>query len=97
LLLLGGSIGGVVLGATPSLVPTIVVALLIPFTFQLPPVQGLILLGAAYSAIVAGGAVCAILLKIPGAPANIATALDVHAMAAKGEGVCCRSPFWPPV
>lgn len=86
MLLLGGTIGGLVLGATPGLSPTMAVALLIPFTFQLPPVQGLILLGAAYTATVAGGAVSAILLKIPGAPANIATALDGHAMALKGEG-----------
>ena len=62
------------------------VALLIPFTFQLEAAQGLILLGAAYTSTVAGGAVSAILLKIPGAPANIATTLDGHTMAQKGEG-----------
>ena len=84
-LLVGGTIGGLILGATPGLSPTMAVALLIPFTFQLQPVQGLILLGAAYTSTVAGGAVSAILLKIPGAPANIATALDGHAMARRGE------------
>ena len=61
------------------------VALLIPFTFHLPPAQGLMLLGAAYTSTVAGGAVSAILLKIPGAPANIATALDGYAMAQRGQ------------
>jgi putative tricarboxylic transport membrane protein len=86
MLLLGGTIGGLILGATPGLSPTMAVALLIPFTFQLSPTQGLILLGAAYTSTVAGGAVSAILLKIPGAPANIATALDGHEMAKKGEG-----------
>jgi len=86
LLLLGGTVGGLILGATPGLSPTMAVALLIPFTFQLAPTQGLILLGAAYTATVAGGAVSAILLKIPGAPANIATALDGHEMARRGEG-----------
>ncbi|MEO0913080.1 MAG: tripartite tricarboxylate transporter permease, partial [Pseudomonadota bacterium] len=55
-------------------------------TFRLEPAQGLILLGAAYTSTVAGGAVSAILLKIPGAPANIATTLDGHTMAKKGEG-----------
>ena len=84
-LLVGGTIGGLILGATPGLSPTMAVALLIPFTFQLQPVQGLILLGAAYTSTVAGGAVSAILLKIPGAPANIATSLDGHAMAKRGE------------
>ncbi|WP_299675808.1 tripartite tricarboxylate transporter permease [uncultured Roseobacter sp.] len=85
-LLLLGTVGGLILGATPGLSPTMAVALLIPFTFQLEPQQGLILLGAAYTSTVAGGAVSAILLKIPGAPANIATTLDGHTMATKGEG-----------
>ncbi len=86
LLLLGGTIGGLILGAKPGLSPTMAVALLIPFTFQLSATQGLILLGAAYTSTVAGGAVSAILLKIPGAPANIATALDGNEMAKKGQG-----------
>lgn len=85
-LLVLGTVGGLILGATPGLSPTMAVALLIPFTFQLEPQQGLILLGAAYTSTVAGGAVSAILLKIPGAPANIATTLDGHTMATKGEG-----------
>ena len=46
-------------------------------------VSGLFLLGAAYTSTVAGGAVSAILLKIPGAPANIATALDSWARNGK--------------
>jgi putative tricarboxylic transport membrane protein len=86
LLLIGGTIGGLILGATPGLSPTMAVALLIPFTFHLTAVHGLILLGAAYTSTVAGGAVSAILLKIPGAPANIATTLDGHKMAQKGDG-----------
>ncbi|MEN8708881.1 MAG: tripartite tricarboxylate transporter permease [Paracoccaceae bacterium] len=86
MLLLIGTIGGLILGATPGLSPTMAVALLIPFTFRLEPAQGLILLGAAYTSTVAGGAVSAILLKIPGAPANIATTLDGHTMARKGQG-----------
>ncbi len=86
LILLGGTIIGLILGATPGLSPTMAVALAIPFTFQMDAVNGLILLGALYTSTVAGGAVSAILLKIPGAPANIATTLDGNAMAKKGEG-----------
>jgi len=85
-LLMLGTIGGLILGVTPGLSPTMAVALLIPFTFQLEAAQGLILLGAAYTSTVAGGAVSAILLKIPGAPANIATTLDGHTMAKQGRG-----------
>ncbi|MBX2856695.1 MAG: tripartite tricarboxylate transporter permease [Rhodobacteraceae bacterium] len=86
MLLIGGTIGGLILGATPGLSPTMAVALLIPFTFHLEPAQGLILLGAAYTSTVAGGAVSAILLRIPGAPANIATAIDGYEMARRGRG-----------
>jgi len=92
-LLLLGTIGGLILGATPGLSPTMAVALLIPFTFQLEPQQGLILLGAAYTSTVAGGAVSAILLKIPGAPANIATTLDGHTMASQRSVACLVFSF----
>jgi putative tricarboxylic transport membrane protein len=80
-----GTVGGLILGATPGLSPTMAVALLIPFTFHMQPATGLILLGAAYTSTVAGGAVSAILLSIPGAPANIATTLDGHPLAKQGR------------
>jgi putative tricarboxylic transport membrane protein len=83
--LAAGTIGGLLLGATPGLSPTLAVALLIPFTFNMEPASALILLGAVYTGTVAGGAVSAILLSIPGAPANIATTLDGHPLARKGR------------
>ena len=73
------------MGAAPGLSPTMAVALLIPFTFKMSPDQGLIMLGAVYTATVAGGAISAILLKIPGAPANIATVMDGYPMAKNGK------------
>lgn len=85
LILVLGTVGGLILGATPGLSPTMAVALLIPFTFQMEPASGLILLGAAYTSTVAGGAVSAILLSIPGAPANIATTLDGNPLAKQGR------------
>src|SRR6056300_97774 len=81
IILILGTIGGLLLGAAPGLSPTMAVALLIPFTFKMSPDQGLIMLGAVYTATVAGGAISAILLKIPGAPANIATVMDGYPMA----------------
>jgi putative tricarboxylic transport membrane protein len=80
-----GTVGGLILGATPGLSPTMAVALLIPFTFHMQPATGLILLGAAYTSTVAGGAISAILLSIPGAPSNIATTLDGQPSASKVE------------
>jgi putative tricarboxylic transport membrane protein len=85
LVLILGTIGGLFLGATPGLSPTMAVALLVPFTFHMDPATGLILLGAVYTSTVAGGAISAILINIPGAPANIATLLDGHPMALQGQ------------
>ncbi len=85
LILCLGTAGGLIMGALPGLSPTMAVALLIPFTYHMDPIGGLILLGAVYTSTVAGGAVSAILLKIPGAPANIATMLDGHEMARGGR------------
>ena len=84
-ILIVGTVVGLLLGATPGLSPTMAVALLIPFTFQMDATSGLILLGVLYTSTVAGGAVSAILVNIPGAPANIATMLDGHPMAKKGH------------
>ena len=85
LILILGTIGGLLMGAAPGLSPTMAVALLIPFTFKMSPDQGLIMLGAVYTSTVAGGAISAILLKIPGAPANIATVMDGYPMAKNGR------------
>ncbi len=93
-----GTIGGLILGATPGLSPTMAVALLVPFTFHMEPSTGLVLLGSVFTATVAGGAIAAILINIPGAPANIATTLDGHPMAKKGRAqealyICFTSSF----
>ncbi len=85
LILVLGTIGGLLLGATPGLSPTMAVALLIPFTFKMEPASSLIMLGAVYTSTVAGGAVSGILVNIPGAPANIATIMDGHPMAKQGR------------
>lgn len=84
-ILILGTIVGLLLGAMPGVSPTMAVALLIPFTFQMNPTSGLILPGVIYASTVAGGAVSAILVNIPGAPANIATILDGHPMAKSGR------------
>lgn len=93
-----GTMGGLILGASPGLSPTMAVALLVPFTFYMDPASGLILLGAVYTGTVAGGAISAVLIRIPGAPANIATLLDGNPMAKKGQSqkalyVCFISSF----
>ena len=80
-----GSVAGIFFGAMPGLSPTMAVALLVPFTFYMQPATGLILLGCVYTSAVAGGAISAVLINIPGAPASIATMLDGNPMAKQGR------------
>jgi putative tricarboxylic transport membrane protein len=82
-----GTIIGIVIGALPGFTPTMGVALIVPFTFTMTPVEGLTLLGAIYGGSVYGGSIAAILLNIPGAPASFATILDGYPMAKKGEAL----------
>lgn len=83
--ILGGTLLGLVFGATPGLNPTMAVVLLVPVTFHMTPVVGLILLGSVYSGAVAGGSISAILINIPGAPPNVATVMDGYPLAKKGQ------------
>lgn len=80
-----GTIVGLVLGALPGLSPTMAVALLVPFTFVMTPSTGLTLLGSVYVCAMAGGAISAILINVPGAPANIATLFDGYPMSKQGK------------
>ena len=76
---------GIVIGALPGLTPAVGVGLLVPVTFGMKPVTGLVILGGIYVGAVYGGAITAILLNTPGEPGNIATTFDGYPMARKGE------------
>ena len=76
---------GIVFGAIPGLTATMAVALFLPLTFGMHPVDGMALLIGLYIGGVSGGLISAILIKIPGTPSSIATTFDGHPMAEKGE------------
>lgn len=84
LILIGVSLG-IVFGAIPGLTATMGVALCLPITYGMTPVEGMSLLIGLYIGGVSGGLISAILLKIPGTPSSIATTFDGSPMAAKGE------------
>ncbi len=85
LLVLLGVVAGIVVGALPGLTATMAIALLVPFTFTMQPVHGLILMGAIYVASIYGGSFSAILLNTPGTPSAIATTFDGYPMAKRGQ------------
>jgi putative tricarboxylic transport membrane protein len=84
-LVLIGTVIGLVIGTIPGLTATMALALLVPFTFAMDALNGLVMLGAVYTSAMYGGAFTAILINTPGTPGAIATMLDGHPMAAKGE------------
>lgn len=84
-LLLLGVAGGIGIGALPGLTATMGVAILLPFTFSMQPVQGLAMLIGIYIGAIYGGSISAILLKTPGTPAAAATVFDGYTMAQKGQ------------
>ena len=80
-----GCVLGIVIGVLPGLGPLMGIILLVPFAFKLPPVAAMGMLIAVYVGGSCGGAISAILLRIPGTPLAAATLLDGYPMAASGR------------
>ncbi|MGE5843244.1 MAG: tripartite tricarboxylate transporter permease [Deltaproteobacteria bacterium] len=85
LLILLGTLIGVVVGALPGINAPTGIALAIPVTFTFTPAEGLILLGTIYTASIYGGSISAILMNVPGEPADVVTCFDGYPMAKAGE------------
>ena len=86
LLIVAGTVAGMVMGALPGLTATMAVALLVPFTYTMNAASGLTLLGAIYMGCIYGGAFSAILINTPGTPSSIGTTFDGYPMARQGRG-----------
>lgn len=82
-----GTTVGVFIGALPGLSATMGIAVLIPLTFTMEPLVALGMMAGIFNGAMYGGAIPAILLRIPGTPAGIATVFDGNPMAQKGEGL----------
>ena len=85
LVIFGGVLIGVLVGALPGLSSPMAIALLMPFTISLDPVASISMMAALYCAGTFGGSITAILINAPGAPPAVATALDGYQMAKNGE------------
>ena len=85
-LVLFGTVVGIIFGAIPGLTSTMAVALFLPITYTLGPAAGISLLVALFIGGTSGGLISAILLKIPGTPASVATTWDGGPMMERGEG-----------
>jgi len=80
-----GVFAGIWVGAIPGLSGTMAVSLLISFTFSWELNNALALMCGVFIGSVYGGAITAILINIPGAPAAIATGMEGYPLAQRGE------------
>ncbi|NQT58036.1 MAG: tripartite tricarboxylate transporter permease [Bacteroidetes bacterium] len=85
LVFIGVAVGNL-FGCIPGLNAPIAVALAIPITFTLEVLPSVCLLMGLYMGCVSGGLVSAILLRIPGTAASVATTFDGYPMAQQGRG-----------
>ncbi|MFV0459897.1 MAG: tripartite tricarboxylate transporter permease [Actinomycetales bacterium] len=85
LLIVIGVVIGIVIGALPGLSATVGVAILLPFTFVMEPIEGMMLLLGIYGGAVYAGSIPAVLVRAPGTPASAASVADGNGLARKGQ------------
>ncbi|UCD81645.1 MAG: tripartite tricarboxylate transporter permease [Desulfobacterales bacterium] len=89
---------GIIVGMLPGLTATMGIALLTGLTFQWESANAIVILIAMYVGAIYGGSRSAILLNIPGTPANAAACVDGHPLALQGKageaiGIATTSSF----
>jgi TctA family transporter len=80
-----GCLVGTLIGVLPGIGPVATVAMLLPLTFKLEPVSGLIMLAGIFYGAQYGGSTTAILVNLPGETSSVVTCLDGHQMARRGR------------
>ncbi len=83
--LVAGAALGIVVGVLPGVGPGVTIAVLLPFTYGMPPLAGIALLLGVYSGAFYGGAVTSILIRTPGEASSIMTMFDGWPMARAGQ------------
>ena len=73
------------MGAIPGLTGAMLIALTLPLTFNMDPINAFILLISMYVGAISGGLITATLLRMPGTPASIMTTMDGYPMAKAGR------------
>src|SRR5690554_6204197 len=80
-----GALLGTLIGVLPGIGPLATIAMLLPITYVLPPIAGLIMLAGIYYGSQYGGSTTAILVNLPGEISAVVTAIDGHQMARRGR------------
>lgn len=85
LLMMVGTAAGLIAGAIPGFTIAMAVILTLPFTFAMPPVQGLATMLGVFVGGLSGGLMSGMLTGIPGTPSSIATTFDGFPMTRAGN------------
>jgi putative tricarboxylic transport membrane protein len=80
-----GAALGIVIGVLPGIGPGVAIAVILPMTYGMSPMAGLVLLLGIYCGAFYGGAVTSIQIRTPGEASSIMTMFDGYPMAARGE------------
>jgi putative tricarboxylic transport membrane protein len=76
---------GTLVGVLPGIGTICGLAILLPFTFDFPPITAIIMLAGIWYGAMYGGSTTSILVNIPGEPESVVTALDGYQMARQGR------------
>ncbi|MCD9153140.1 tripartite tricarboxylate transporter permease [Aeromicrobium duanguangcaii] len=80
-----GCLAGTMVGVLPGLGPTAGAAVLLPLTFTMGPVAGLIMIASIYYGVQYGGSLTSVLLNIPGETSSIMTTIDGYQLTRQGR------------
>jgi putative tricarboxylic transport membrane protein len=80
-----GVLLGTFIGVLPGIGPVGTISILLPISFQMPPVSAIIMLAGVYYGCMYGGSTTSILVNIPGEAASVVTCLDGYEMAKRGR------------
>ena len=80
-----GCLVGTLIGVLPGIGPMATIAMLLPLTFNVPPVAAMIMLAGIYYGAMYGGSTTSILVNLPGETASVVTCIDGYQMARQGR------------
>jgi len=80
-----GVMVGTLIGVLPGIGPMATIAMLLPLTYNVPPVAAMIMLAGIYYGAMYGGSTTSILVNLPGETASVITCIDGYQMARQGR------------
>jgi putative tricarboxylic transport membrane protein len=84
-----GAFFGTVIGVLPGLGPVAGVALILPITYSIDPVTGVIMMAGIFYGAMYGGSTTSILVNMPGETASVVTCIDGYKLTKKGRAGAC--------